>query len=93
MKRREHAQTGVSFYRRRYDSLPEAPALRTAEKEFGPMWSVLGSLHLDWTPQVSWAERFRVGLGADVLHLRYLDHPLIQQRTAVIGMLDASWEY
>lgn len=90
---RGHTQTGVAFYRRRYETLPEAPSLRTAEKEFGPMWSVLGSLHLDWTPQVSWAERFRVGLGADFLHLRYLDHPLIERRNAVIGMLDASWEY
>jgi len=90
---RGHTQTGVSFYRSRYETLPEAPSLRTAEKEFGPMWTVLGSLHLDWTPEVSWAENFRVGLGADFLHLRYLDHPLITNRNAVIGMVDVSWEY
>jgi hypothetical protein len=90
---RGHTQTGVSFYKRRYETLPEAPALRTAEKEFGPMWTILGSLHLDWMPQVTWAERFRVGLGADFLHMRYLDHPLIENRNAVIGMFDVSWEY
>lgn len=90
---RGHTQTGVAFYRRRYDTLPDAPLLRTAEKEFGPLWSLLGSLHLDWTPQVSWAERFRAGLGADFLHIRYLDNPLIENRNAVIGMLDVSWEY
>ena len=90
---RGHTQTGVSFYRRRYETLPEAPSFRTAEKEFGPMWTVLGSLHLDWTPEITWGENFRVGLGADFLHMRYLDHPLLTNRNAVIGMIDASWEY
>jgi len=93
LEARGHGQTAVAFYRRRYETLPEAPGLRTAEKELGPLWSALGGLHLDLTPRVQWAERLRVGLGAEVLHLRYLDHPFLTQRTALVTMLDVSWEH
>lgn len=89
---RGHLQGGAAFYQRRYAIDSGAPALRTADKELGPMWSALGGLHVEWTVPWRRADTVRIGAGADVLHLRYLDHPFIQSRTALLATVGVVWE-
>jgi len=89
---RWHTQSGVNFYKSRYITFPRAPNLRTGDKELGPMWTALGGLHLEWTPFASGVHALRVGLGADVLHMRYLDFAFLSSRTARVIAVDLSWE-
>jgi hypothetical protein len=89
---RAHSQTGASFYRGVYQTLPEAPQWRTADKELGPMWTASGGLHLEWTARPTPAQAVRVGIGGDVMHMRYLDHPYLRERTALLATIDLSWE-
>jgi hypothetical protein len=82
---RAYRQTAASFYRRRYDTFPSAPDLRTADKELGPLWTALGGLHVEWGRRVGRVEALRIGVGGDYLHMRYLDNALLPSRDA--GML------
>jgi len=88
---RGHTQGGTTFYQRQYATLPVKPQWRTADKELGPMWTALGGLRLEWTPSRH-SNAWRIGLGGDVLHMRYLDHPFFTQRTALLTTLDLSWD-
>ena len=81
---RGHRQSGATFYQGHYATLPEAPLYRTADKELGPLWTLLGGLHLEWSRMLTRTTTLRVDAGADVLHLRYLDHPYLQSRTALL---------
>jgi hypothetical protein len=89
---RGHVQDAVTFYRARYDTIPEAPDLRTADKELGPMWTALAGLHLAWQPDLRAIEGLRVSAGTDVLHMRYLDYAFLSARTAWIVTFDVTWE-
>lgn len=89
---RGHIQDAVSFYRVKYTTFPSAPALRTADKELGPMWTALGGLHLDWAAITTAASTLRVGLGADVLHMRFTDYLFLSARTATMVTVDVGWE-
>ncbi len=97
LEARGHVQGRADFYQRRYAMQPDGPGgprgpqWRTADKELGPMWTALAGMRLEWTP---WRhhDAWHVGLGGDVLHMRYLDSPLITQRTALLTVLDLSWD-
>lgn len=89
---RGHSQTGASFYRSQYQTVADVPQWRTADKELGPMWTAAGGLHLEWTGHPTPSQTVRVGLGADVLHMRLLDHPYLRERTALLATVDLSWE-
>ena len=81
---RGHLQNAANFYRSRYVTFPLAPDFRTADKELGPMWTALGGTHLEWSPAVTRIEAVRLSVGADVLHLRYLDYAFLTSRTAML---------
>ena len=89
---RGHLQSAAAFYQARYVTLPLAPDLRTADKELGPMWTALGGLHLEWSPALPRFQALRVVVGADLLHLRYLDYAFLAARTALILSTGVSWE-
>jgi hypothetical protein len=90
---RGHVQTAVSFYRQRYETFPRVPELRTAEKDLGLLWSVLGGAHLQWSTPLSKGSTLRLGAGGDVYHLRYLDYAFLRARTALIGTFDTTLEF
>lgn len=90
---RGHVQTAVNFYRERYETFPGVPELRTAEKDLGLLWSVLGGTHLQWSTPLSKGSTLRLGAGADVYHLRYLDYAFLRARTALIGTFDTTLEF
>lgn len=89
---RGHVQNAANFYRARYVTFPDAPDFRTADKELGPMWTALGGTHLEWSPDISRFDALRFGIGADVLHMRYLDYAFLTSRTALLLSLDITLE-
>lgn len=90
---RAYRQTAAVFYRRRYDTYPSEPALRTADKELGPIWTGLGGLRAEWAPRLGRIATLRLGIGGDVLYMRYLDYALLSSRTAGMMSLDATVEF
>lgn len=89
---RGHLQGGADFYQARYRSFPTVPALRTADKELGPLWTGLVGCHVEWSPLIRWAHSLHVGVGADWLHIRYLDFPFLDRRNALMLSFDLSLE-
>jgi len=89
---RGHTQSAVTFYRQRYVTFPNAPDLRTADKELGSMWTALGGMHIEWSPRVNSAQTLSFSAGADLLHMRYLDYAFLAARTAVLATVSATWE-
>jgi hypothetical protein len=89
---RGYFQRRASFYRRRYETFPRIPEHRTADKELGPMWTALGGVDLEWSPAVTFVSALRFGIGFDLYHMRYLDHPALSRRTAMIGTFDVELE-
>jgi hypothetical protein len=90
---RAYRQTGALFYRNRYETFPSAAELRTADKELTSMWTALGGLHAEWTGKVGRLEALRVGLGGDVLYMRYLDFERLPSRTAGMLSVDTTLEF
>ena len=89
---RGHAQGAVDFYRERYATFPNAPDLRTADKELGAMWTALGGLHVAWSPRIRRQQALHGSIGADLLHLRYLDYAYLAARTALLVTVELTWE-
>lgn len=85
---RGYTQGAADFYRSRYDTFPAEPVLRTANKELGPMRTLLGGVVLDHVLYARGTRDVRVGLGGDWLRLFYLDYPALPVRTAVVLVLD-----
>jgi hypothetical protein len=85
---RIHAQTAVSFWQRAYGYGPgyEVPALRTGDRELGPLinltggWSLRIGLGSDATP-MSWA----LGIDLNATTTQYLDDLYVTRRTSVLG--------
>ncbi len=89
---RGHFQNAANFYRSRYVTFPSAPDFRTADKELGSMWTALGGTHLEWSPEIKRLDAIRFSLGADVLHMRYLDYAFLTSRTALLVSIDMTLE-
>jgi hypothetical protein len=85
---RFHGQTPVDFWERAYVVRPgvDIPALRTGERELGPLVSLTagGELRVFVGP-VGDERRMAVGVDADATQTQYLDDLYITSRTAVIG--------
>lgn len=85
---RVHGQSSVSFWERAYTFGPgfEYPALRTGDRELGPLFSVTGGWTLDLglgsddTP-MSWVLGFHVGATTT----QYLDDLYVTQRISALG--------
>jgi hypothetical protein len=89
---RGYRQSGASFYRERYETFPAQPSLRTADKELGPMWTVLLGAHVDWIIPVGELEDVRLGLATQMYHLMYPEHPSLDSRTAVMSTFEVAFE-
>jgi hypothetical protein len=87
---RGYTQGEASFYRRRYETFPDAPDLRTADKELGRMVTLLGGGHVEWGRRLGRLDALRLGAGLDALHMRYLDYALLSSRTALLFSADAT---
>ncbi len=92
LQARGYLQGRADFYRGRYDTFPEQPRYRTADKELGRMWTVLAGLDVEWSPAVRLGRALRLGLGFDLYHLRYPEHPSLRSRTASVVTADATLE-
>jgi hypothetical protein len=93
---RFHGQTPVDFWERAYVVRPglEIPALRTGERELGPLVSVTGGGELRVFVGPSGSERrMAVGLDADATQTQYLDALYLTSRTAIIGAISFEVEF
>jgi hypothetical protein len=87
---RFHYQNGADFWRRAYGvtQADAIPSLRTMDRSLSPYWqSTLGS-RLQWTHH-SW----QIYLQAALMYTSYLDHLLIQSRTALITQGGLRWSF
>ncbi|MCC7381528.1 MAG: DUF3570 domain-containing protein [Deltaproteobacteria bacterium] len=89
---RAYGQGEATFHQRRYETFPEIPVLRSADKELGGMWTALGGIDLEWSPPVDFARALRVGAGVDVYHMHYADHAALSSRNALIVATDLTLE-
>lgn len=89
---RGYKQDAADFYRARYETFPQAPRRRTADKELGPLYTGRAGLHVEYSPPVTFTEALRFGLGGDVLYMRYLDYAFLNARTAALLTFDLTWE-
>jgi hypothetical protein len=95
---RLHAQTAADFYELAYvvgrapDGSITIPALRTGDRELGPMLSATagGGVRADLGERRS----FGLTLTGDVVYTRFLDHLFVKQRFGYFGALgfDAEFE-
>jgi hypothetical protein len=88
---RFHAQSPVSFWSRAY-TLTEAgvPALRTGDRELGPLWNATGGGGLRWRGGRDRPAAWTIGGDIDVTWTSFLDDLYIGNRLA--GILTLSWE-
>ena len=87
---RFHVQRPVGFWHRGYEAIRSAdgaqwslPALRTGDRELGPLWSVTGGFGVRWL--IGPAERlsaWALGMQADLTWTNYLDDLYINQRVS-----------
>lgn len=89
---RGHTQSAVRFYQRQYNSFPQVPSWRSADKELGPMTTTQGGVHLEWAPLLGPRQPLRIGLGVDVIRYRYLDYAWLAERTALVTLAHITWE-
>ena len=87
---RFHAQTPVAFWQRAYVAAPnfDFPALRTGDRELGPLMSVTGGGNLRIA--LGTAERLRAwvfGVDLNLTETRYLDDIYITSRLSAVGAL------
>ena len=88
---RFHAQSAVSFWSRAY-TLTDAgvPALRTGDRELGPLWNATGGAGLRWHGGKPRPAGWTVGGDFDLVWTSFLDDLYIAHRVA--GLLTLSWE-
>jgi hypothetical protein len=94
---RFHAQTAANFYELAYvvertaDGV-KIPAIRTGDRELGPMISVTGGGGIRW----DFGSRRNLGLtfNGDVVYTRFLNHLFVKERVGLFGALgfDAEFE-
>ena len=88
---RFHAQSPVSFWQRAY-TLTDAgvPALRTGDRELGPLWSVTGGGGMRWKGGRPQPTGWTVGWDVDVTWTSFLDDLFVGGRLA--GIATFVWE-
>lgn len=89
---RGHSQSAASFYQKQYNSFPQVPAWRTADKELGPLQTLQAGLHLEWAPLLGPLQPLKLGLGVDVIRWNYLDYAWLTERTALVTLGHITWE-
>lgn len=83
---RGYTQDHANFYRRRYQTYPGVPLLRTADKELAEMRSGLVGTHASWAwRHLRAVEEIRVELYLERLWLEYLDFDPLPSRAAWIS--------
>ena len=83
---RFHAQSGASFWQRAYVSNltsagGQVPALRTGDRELGPLWYVT----VGGGGRLALGESWGLTVSGDFVYTRYLDHLFILQRLGYFG--------
>ena len=88
---RFHAQSPVSFWQRAY-TLTDAgvPALRTGDRELGPLWSATGGIGVRWKGGRPRPTGWSIGGDLDVTWTSFLDDLYIGSRLA--GIATFVWE-
>src|SRR5262249_26010830 len=92
---RFHAQTPVSFWQRAYTVNPgfDFPALRTGDRELGPLLNFTGGGTMRWAIGSSLNPRAWVlGLDLNVTETRYLDDIYLTDRLSAVGALSLEVE-
>jgi Protein of unknown function (DUF3570) len=85
---RFHVQKAVNFWQRAYVMQPgfDFPALRTGDRELGPLWSGTGGGSLRWKVGASeHPETFILGFDANLTTTQYLDDIYLTHRVSGIG--------
>ena len=90
---RAHVQSGVVFWRRITEQLPNAsgpagiPTYRAGDRELGPLYTLTGGfgikIRMNSDVHAPWMLNFQV----DGIYTHYLDAIYISQRVAVFGAL------
>ncbi len=88
---RFHAQSPVSFWKRAY-TLTDAgvPALRTGDRELGPLWNATGGGGLRWRGGKPRPAGWTIGADLDLTWTSFLDDLYVGSRLA--GIFTLSWE-
>jgi hypothetical protein len=88
---RIHAQSPVSFWKRAYTLTDTGvPALRTGDRELGPLWNVTGGGGLRWRGGKPRPAGWTIGGDLDLTWTSFLDDLYIGGRVA--GIFTLSWE-
>ncbi len=85
---RFHVQKAVNFWQRAYVMQPgfDFPALRTGDRELGPLWSGTGGGSFRWKVGASeHPDTFILGLDLNVTTTQYLDDIYLTHRVSGIG--------
>jgi hypothetical protein len=92
---RFHAQKAVNFWQRAYVLNPgfDYPALRTGDRELGPLWSATGGGSMRWKVGASeHPESFILGFDANITTTQYLDDIYLKSRLSGIGAFTLEME-
>jgi hypothetical protein len=92
---RVHAQTPVSFWERAYAYGPgfSYPALRTGDRELGPLVGVTMGGSLRWAVgPAAHPSTWTLGLDVNVIYTRYLDDLYLTERLSSVGALSLEAE-
>lgn len=93
---RFHAQSEVDFWQRAYTMRPnfDFPALRTGDRELGPLFGITGGAALHWAIGSAVHPRAWVlGLDANVTETQYLDDLYITHRLSSVSALSLEAEF
>ena len=88
---RLYGQSAVSFWRRAYTLTDAgAPALRTGDRELGPLWSLTGGSGVRWKGGRAHPTGWAVGADLDLIWTSFLDDLYVTGRFA--GIMSLVWE-
>jgi hypothetical protein len=85
-------QRGASFYRGRYETLPDVPTLRARDRELAPTTTLGAALRLETRFAGPWNGEARLFLRGELLYTRLVDTPLLPERLAGVVGLGLSFE-
>jgi hypothetical protein len=88
---RFHAQSPVSFWQRAYTlTAAGVPALRTGDRELGPLWSLTGGAGIRWKGGRPRPTGWAIGTDVDLTWTSFLDDLYVTGRFA--GIVTFVWE-